>query len=112
MGTITSFSQDLQCPCQRPPPPQPWPPVYNKAAVCPLAPLVYLFISQALLRLLKTRGFGIEVAGHKLTALMFADDSQALLDSFYDVPRFLEAMATFAEACGQTLNLAKKTYLG
>ena len=30
---------------------------------CPLAPLLYLFIAQALLRLLKARGIGIAVAG-------------------------------------------------
>ena len=36
---------------------------------CPLAPVLYLFIVQTPLRLLKARGVGIQVAGRLLTAL-------------------------------------------
>ncbi|KAL4856237.1 putative RNA pseudouridine synthase [Chlorella vulgaris] len=62
---------------------------------CPLAPLLYLFIAQALLQLLKARGIGIPVAGQQLTALQYADDAQALLPSLDAVPSFLAAMDTF-----------------
>ncbi|KAL4856066.1 Transposon TX1 uncharacterized protein [Chlorella vulgaris] len=78
---------------------------------CPLAPLLYLFIAQALLRLLKARGIGIPVAGQQLTALQYADDAQALLPSLDAVPSFLAAMATFGAATGQRLNPAKTSLL-
>ncbi|KAI3427913.1 hypothetical protein D9Q98_006305 [Chlorella vulgaris] len=78
---------------------------------CPLAPLLYLFIAQALLQLLKARGIGITVAGQQLTALQYADDAQALLPSLDDVPSFLAAMDTFGAATGQRLNPAKTSLL-
>ncbi|KAI3432715.1 hypothetical protein D9Q98_004258 [Chlorella vulgaris] len=78
---------------------------------CPLAPLLYLFIAQALLQLLKARGIGIPVAGQQLTALQYADDAQALLPSLDAVPSFLAAMDTFGAATGQRLNPAKTSLL-
>jgi len=78
---------------------------------CPLAPLLYLFIAQALLRLLKSRGVGIQVAGLRLTAFQYADDAQALLPSFDALPAFLDAMAVFEAATGQRLNLDKTSAL-
>ncbi|KAL4852850.1 Transposon TX1 uncharacterized protein [Chlorella vulgaris] len=78
---------------------------------CPLAPLLYLFIVQALLQLLKARGIGIPVAGQQLTALQYAADAQALLPSLDAVPSFLAAMATFGAAAGQRLNPAKTSLL-
>ncbi|KAI3427176.1 hypothetical protein D9Q98_007113 [Chlorella vulgaris] len=78
---------------------------------CPLAPLLYLFIAQALLQLLKARGIGIPVAGQQLTALQYADDAQALLPSVDAVPSFLAAMDTFGAATGQRLNPAKTSLL-
>jgi len=78
---------------------------------CPLAPLLYLFIAQALLRFLKARGVGITIAGQRLTAFQFADDAEALLSSFDDIPSFLAAMRTFAAASGQHLNLDKTKVL-
>ena len=41
---------------------------------CPLAPLLYLCLAQALLRLLQARNVGIQAAGLNLAALQFADD--------------------------------------
>lgn len=78
---------------------------------CPLAPLLYLFIAQALLRLLKARGVGIEAAGRWVTAFQFADDAEVLLPSLDHVPAFLSAMATFGDATNQRLNHAKTKLL-
>ncbi len=78
---------------------------------CPLSPLLYLFIGQALLALLRARGCGIDVAGRRLTALQYADDTEAILPSLDAVPAFQAAMATFAGACGQQLNPAKTRLL-
>ncbi len=74
---------------------------------CPLAPLLYLFVGQALLQLLRARGIGIDAAGCRLTALQYADDAQPLLDTTAQVPALLAAMATFGDASGQRLNPAK-----
>jgi len=78
---------------------------------CPLAPLLYLFVAQALLRLLKARGIGIAVAGTHLTATQYADDTEALLTSTEQVPAFLAAMNIFGDASGQRLNPAKTVLL-
>ena len=78
---------------------------------CPLAPLLYLFTSQALLRLLKARGIGIAVAGTHITAAQYADDTEALLESTEQVPAFLDAMGTFGDASGQRLNPDKTVLL-
>lgn len=78
---------------------------------CPLAPLLYLFIAQALLRLLKRRGIGIQVADRLLTALQYADDAEVMLPSLARVPAFLDAMRTFGDATGQHLNPAKTELL-
>ena len=83
---------------------------------CPLAPLLYLCLAQALLRLLQTRGIGIQAAGLNLAALQFADDCKALLEGGTPqqtadrVQSFLAAMATFAAASGQHL-APEKTHL-
>ena len=78
---------------------------------CPLAPLLYLFFAQALLRLLTARGVGIQVAGRALTALQYADDAIALVPTLDAVAPFLAAMATFGAATGQHLNLGKTLLL-
>jgi len=78
---------------------------------CPLAPLLYLFVAQALLCLLRARGLGIDVAGQRLAAMQFADDAEALLPSLDDIPSFLSAMATFGDATGQRLNVEKTKVL-
>ena len=78
---------------------------------CPLAPLLYLFVAQALLRLLTARGVGIDVAGRRLMALQYADDTVPLLPDLGALPPFLDAMATFHRATGQRLNPAKTKVL-
>lgn len=78
---------------------------------CPLAPLLYLFVAQALLRLLKVRGVGIQAAGMHLTAFQYADDAEALLPSFDALPAFLDAMAVFRAGTGQGLNRGKTRVL-
>ena len=65
---------------------------------CPLAPLLYLFIGQALLCFLRSRGFGIPVAGQQLTADQFADDFKAFLAHLGQVDPFLAAMQRFGDA--------------
>eukprot|EP00887_Chlorella_sp_A99_P001838 scaffold19.g1838.t1 len=80
---------------------------------CPLAPLLYLLVAQALLRLLKARGFGVNAAGRLLTAAQFADDCEALLEApsvqelEAEVQRFLDAMGVFERASGQALSVPK-----
>ena len=78
---------------------------------CPLAPLLYLFIAQALICFLKSRGIGIPVAGGSLAALQYADDTEAFLPSFDQVPAFLGTMQAFGDATGQRLNLDKTELL-
>jgi exonuclease III len=80
---------------------------------CPLAPFLYLFIGQALLRWLKHRGLGIRLPGSfaPLTALQFADDTEVFLSSQHDVRVFLAAMHVFAAASGQRLHLGKTALL-
>ena len=78
---------------------------------CPLSPLLYLFIAQALLRLLKARGIGIDVAGRRLAALQYADDTKPLLPSLDQLPALLDAYDTFRRATGQRLNLSKSKLL-
>jgi len=78
---------------------------------CPLAPLLYLFVALALLRLLKARGVRIDIAGQRLTALQFADDAEVVLPSLDALPAFLSAMDTFSAATGQRLNHTKTKLL-
>ena len=77
---------------------------------CPLAPLLYLFVAQALLSWLKRCGVGIRLdpdREERTTAVQFADDGQTLLEGEAAIPSFLAAMQTFAEAAGQKLNKDK-----
>lgn len=78
---------------------------------CPLSPLLYLFVAQALLRLLKTRGIGIDAAGLRLAALQYADDTVPLLPDQSHVPPLLAAYDTFRSATGQRLHLQKTKVL-
>lgn len=78
---------------------------------CPLAPLLYLLIGQALLCWIKDQGIGIQIAGSLLSGSQFADDLKALLDGPQQIPAFKAAMATFATASGQHLLPAKTQLL-
>lgn len=75
---------------------------------CPLAPLLYLAVGQALLSWLRQVGVGLRVgADSTCTAAQYADDCTPFLASAADLPRFLAAMEVFRQASGQRLNLDK-----
>ena len=82
---------------------------------CPLAPLLYLFIAQALHSFLHARGIGIPdlLPGSLRTTTTgtYADDAQVLLETPAQITAFLSAMDTFAAATGQRLNPAKSRLL-
>ena len=88
------------------------PPVVSQSGVrqgCPLSPLLYLFVAQALQCWLRDRNIGITIAGIMCAALQYADDTAALLPSATPacVQNFLDQMLVFGEASGQHLNLSK-----
>ena len=80
---------------------------------CPLATLLYLFVGQALQRWLRHQGLGVRLPhdGRTLTALQFADDTEALLDSAEQVDQFVTAMGIFGAASGQRLHMLKTRLL-
>ena len=78
---------------------------------CPLSPLLYLCVAEALLRFLQQKGVGVTVMGVGLTSTQFADDTQVYLPSVRDVPAFLQVMDRFAAASGQHLNIGKTRIL-
>jgi hypothetical protein len=78
---------------------------------CPLSPVLYLFVAEALLRFLKAKGVKATVHGVDLTATQFADDTEAFLDSPAAVPGFIGVMHTFGNASGQQLNMQKSELL-
>ena len=80
---------------------------------CPLAPLLYLFIGQALLCFLKARGIGLQLpgGGPRLVGAQYADDLEVLLASLAELPAFQAAMEIFAAAAGQRLNPSKTVVL-
>jgi len=78
---------------------------------CPLAPLLYLFIGQALWCFLKQRGVGVTVLGCNIIAAQYADDAEPFVPSLASIPGFMESMNVFADASGQRLNLNKTKLL-
>ena len=78
---------------------------------CPLSPLLYLFVGQALLCWLKQNGLGLTVADCLVTAAQYADDAEPILTSLAELPAFLECMSVFAAATGQHLNPTKTKLL-
>lgn len=81
---------------------------------CPLAPLLYLFVAQALQSWLKHSGVGIDVSGGgRVSVAQYADDTKALLSSLDEdvVKGFLGIMSNFSRASGQCLNEAKTELL-
>lgn len=81
---------------------------------CPLAPLLYLFVAQALQSWLKSTGLGMDIGpGDRLAAAQYADDTKAFLQSLDEgeVTRFLECMRVFQRASGQKLNEDKTELL-
>jgi hypothetical protein len=79
---------------------------------CPLAPLLYLFVAESLLRFLKAQGtLGLMVAGRKIVANQFADDMQVFLRSVREVPLLVQYMHVFRRASGQGMNHGKSSLL-
>lgn len=78
---------------------------------CPLSPLLYLFVGEALLRYLQSKGIHITIHGIQLSATQFADDTQVYLESPAQVAQFLTHMQVMAAASGQKLNLHKSKLL-
>jgi exonuclease III len=79
---------------------------------CPLAPVLYLFVAESLLRFLKAQDeLGLLIAGRKLLANQFADDMQVFLRSVRQVQYLVQAMGVFERASGQGLNLGKSSLL-
>ena len=76
---------------------------------CPLAPLLYLFLGQALGRFLAAVGVGVAVGHDWLACSQYADDVTAFLPDEAALPHFLQAMDAFGAATGQRLNPAKSS---
>jgi hypothetical protein len=86
------------------------PPARFQAGVrqgCPLAPLLYLFAGEAMLRFFQARGLGILLAGQRVVAGQFADDTQAPLAGAHQMPLLRGALDTYASASRQVINLSK-----
>ena len=79
---------------------------------CPLAPLLYICVAHALLCFLKQRGVGLDTPAGRFTASQYADDAEAVMEfTEQAVQHFVDTMAVFAAASGQTLNLQKTRIL-
>jgi len=75
---------------------------------CPLSPVLYLFVAEAMLRLLKTQPqLGMQVGGRRLVAQQFADDTKVFLRSDRDMDSMLSTMDIFRRASGEALNVGK-----
>lgn len=78
---------------------------------CPLSPLLYLCVAEALVRFLQREGVGVDVLGERLCATQFADDTQVFLQSVQQLPGFFGLMERFGQASGQRLNRSKSKVL-
>jgi exonuclease III len=79
---------------------------------CPLAPLLYLFVGEALLRFMKAQPeLGIVLAGSRRVAAQYADDVDPFLKDAGAVAVLLRTMSVFGDASNQRLNSAKTKLL-
>jgi hypothetical protein len=79
---------------------------------CPLAPLLYLFVGEALMCSMKAQPeLGVVLAGSRLVAAQYADDVNPILKDAGVVAVLLHAMSVFGEASNQRLNSAKTKLL-
>lgn len=77
---------------------------------CPLSPLLYLFVAEALACWLReSQDVGVQVQGERHVSAHHADDTKVVLRSLDSelVDGLLEHMATFTAATGQRINAAK-----
>ena len=93
------------------------PPAATHAGVrqgCPLSPLLYLVVAQALTSWLRAQPLlGVTVDGVRHITAQYADDTQVLLGDFSPAAlhSLTAALATFASASGQRINPAKSSAL-
>lgn len=80
---------------------------------CPLAPLLYLFVGEALYRFLDSQGVGFTVPNTniELVASQFADDTHAFIPQLADLPALVATLDTFKQASGQGINWGKSKLL-
>lgn len=80
---------------------------------CPLSPLLYLFVGEALLRFLSRHGqFGLPLpGGGTLVALQLADDTQVPLAGLHLEAALLADLDVFGRASNQRVNVDKTTAL-
>ena len=81
---------------------------------CPLSPLLYLAVAQALASWLHSHApLGIQVADIRLTSLHHADDTQIFLPDLSQdtLTTLLAALATYSAASGQAINPTKSAAL-
>ena len=76
---------------------------------CPLSPLLYLFVGQALASWLRAQPeLGVQVAGRRHVCSMYADDTSAIIRLTQAAADCLRAaMAAFRTASGQAVNIPK-----
>jgi hypothetical protein len=77
---------------------------------CPLSPLLYLFVAEALCCWLRASpALGVEVAGRRFVSGQYADDTRVMLRVLDEqhLRGLLEHLAAFAAASGQAVNAAK-----
>ena len=74
---------------------------------CPLAPILYLLIGEALWCFLKHKGVGVTVNDHTVVTAQYADDAEPFVSTSADVPAFVSTMHDFGLASGQFLNMNK-----
>lgn len=75
---------------------------------CPLSPLLYLFVGEALLRYMKAQpALGVTLAGARVVAAQYADDIDPVLQGPEVVPVLVDTLSTFAAASNQHVNVDK-----
>jgi hypothetical protein len=79
---------------------------------CPLAPLLYLFVGEALLRFLKAQpALGVTVGGARVVAVQYADDADPVLKGPEVVPVLMDTLSVFGSASNQRINVDKSKLL-
>ena len=77
---------------------------------CPLSPLLYLFVAEALSCWLRwADGLGVEVAGRRYVSGHYADDTRVMLRTLNErsMADLLAHLAVFSAASGQHINASK-----
>jgi Reverse transcriptase (RNA-dependent DNA polymerase) len=75
---------------------------------CPLSPLLYLFVGEALLRFMKAQqALGVTLAGGRVVAAQYADDIDPVLEGPQAVPVLVNTLSKYAAASNQHINVDK-----